>query len=270
MLSKTLEYQGHTLHYRRYGQGDKHLIGLHGFGDDSGLWAKWEDSLQNHSLWALDLPWHGQTQWQGRIFLPQDILGLIESLCQIEGIAGFQLLGYSMGGHIAQYIAPFLGSKLQGLWLIAPAAMQDTAAHNRQVFNPWVRRLLRRSLDNPKVLQSIFVLAQKLKLLNAASFRFFSKQLQNPEQRHKMLDVWVSLYYFPVNKKRLAQFLLEHQLPLYFFYGQKDKITPESAARQFAKGLEGRMPIHWFQTEDNHFLFKQAGIYQALSQALTL
>lgn len=268
MQEKSLEYKEHLLHYKRYGSGPRHIIAFHGFADDSSLWAEIEGYLQEHSFWALDMPFHGQTLWRAKRFSPQDCIELLEALRQQEGIEDYSLLAYSMGGHIALHLLPLLPKVPERIFLAGPAALKRSADQSRYAFPPCVRRLLRRSLDRPIVLKSIFFLAEKTGLLNESTASFFNKQLKNEKNRHRMLDVWISLYYFPIRKKALAEFLRREQPELHFIYGTRDKITPLWAAKRFLKKLGDMPQIQIHTLSDDHFLFRRKAVYPLLAKAL--
>ena len=93
---------------RRYGDGDRHIVYLHGLGEASGVFEPlWQvntlrDSSYTHTL--PDLPGYGRSTW------PDPPLGLAALASQLKDwLAGFPtppvLVGHSMGGVLAVLVA---------------------------------------------------------------------------------------------------------------------------------------------------------------------
>ena len=261
-----LRYQNHEIAYRVYGSGPKPLIFLHGFGDSSALIEGQTQFLQAHfTIYALDLPFHGKTNWQNDHYRPQDLLALIEELGSREAWSSFHLAGYSMGGHLALFLCPLLGAKVEALYLFGPGGLHYNLSYNRWLFNRPVRRFWRQTLQKPQRLQNLFDLALRLRLVHSSLHRFFSRQLQDPIQRDRMLNSWVSLYDFPLNKRHLrAYFRANPSCKVYFFYGKQDQITPLKAARNFARGLPQCQILSF---DSNHFMFRNGSLFQFIQKA---
>ena len=79
------------------------LLLLHGFTGDRSTWDELARFLPGYALIAPDLPGHGDSDSQ-RFAMPQvaaDIINMLDSL----DIPGAHLLGYSMGGRLALFMA---------------------------------------------------------------------------------------------------------------------------------------------------------------------
>ena len=94
-------------YYRRRGIGPP-LVLLHGFSGSSFSWATLTDALaQRMDIITIDLLGHGHTgspQSADRYaieYAAQDITAIVDHL----GFDRFSLLGYSMGGRLALYLA---------------------------------------------------------------------------------------------------------------------------------------------------------------------
>ena len=131
---------GHVYALLRRGQG-KPLLLLHGFTGDGTTWRGITDSLsQDYELLALDLLGHGDSDAPAS---PQaytmesaavDIISLLEAL-QLERV---NVLGYSMGGRLALYLALHYPQRFGSL--ILESAAPGIADKNE--------RELRRQRDN--------------------------------------------------------------------------------------------------------------------------
>lgn len=126
--------------YRRLGSGPPLLL-LHGFTGSSQNWARVMEQLAgSYDLIAVDLLGHGRTaapREPERYQMPHaaaDLLHLLDTL----DIPGANLLGYSMGGRLALYLAATHPQRWRSL--ILESASPGLAAHSD--------RLARQRRDN--------------------------------------------------------------------------------------------------------------------------
>ncbi len=94
------------IHYTLKGSGPETLMLIHGYGLHSGIWDQIIDDLaKSYQVLTLDLRGHGQSDklhegYSVELFT-EDIYQLINHL----GIENPTILGWSLGGYIAQYYA---------------------------------------------------------------------------------------------------------------------------------------------------------------------
>ncbi|WP_175975720.1 alpha/beta hydrolase [Burkholderia sp. BCC1047] len=117
-----IEANGTRIHVTQAGQGDPALVFLHYYGGSSRTWQRVTDQLSSryrtvatdHRGWGKsDAPADGY----GIADLAADAEGVIETL----GLQRYVLVGHSMGGKVAQFIASRRPNGLQGLVLVAPS-----------------------------------------------------------------------------------------------------------------------------------------------------
>ena len=105
MHSVFLTYKSSLIHYRKGGEGKRLLFCFHGYGESSESFAFLETPLDREfTLVAIDLPFHGKTDWREGLYLdPKDLLAIIRQIG--TGLPGanqpWWLMGYSMGGRVA-------------------------------------------------------------------------------------------------------------------------------------------------------------------------
>ncbi|MBL7798722.1 MAG: hypothetical protein JNJ90_19650, partial [Saprospiraceae bacterium] len=81
MRSFFLELNGANIHCLRFGEGPQLLVALHGFGDRARLFAILEEALsERYTVVAIDLPFHGQTEWPNRTFSKADLLAVVRQI----------------------------------------------------------------------------------------------------------------------------------------------------------------------------------------------
>jgi len=113
------------LNYTRHGRG-KTLVLLHGFLGGTAYWAPLTTGLKHaHDIIAVDLPgFAGSTKVPAPESLggyAKAVLDLLDSL----GVKRFSLLGFSMGGMIAQQAAFDFPKRIEKLVLYGSAAVGD-------------------------------------------------------------------------------------------------------------------------------------------------
>lgn len=125
--------KGASLNYEDAGDGDP-VVFVHGVGSSSDAWDPVLARMPDGRRIRIDLRGHGRSE---RVPEPQytlalmadDVLALIDHL----GLSKVALVGFSLGGLIAQYIAVHHGSRLTALGLISTVAGRDAAEKERVV-----------------------------------------------------------------------------------------------------------------------------------------
>jgi pimeloyl-ACP methyl ester carboxylesterase len=252
-----LEYKEHQVYYHQYGTGKKVLIAFHGFADNGDLF---EDVARNvfaeeYTIIAVDLPFHGQeTAWQGDIYTPEDIVAIVDLLIKSFEVEHFALACHSMGGRVVWGILPLMTDQIEEIYFFAPAGFSYTFTASRFWCPMWFRRRARNRFEESEGILHFFNVTHRLKLMNRATYLVFKQQLDLPRRRARLLQTWISMYYFPMGpKKEHLNLLNEKSIPTYFFYGKKDRVTPAKHARKFVQNLkESQLTLF----KGNHFFVR--------------
>ena len=106
--------------WRRWGQG-RPLVLLHG---GSGSWMHWARNIEHlsarHQVWAADMPGFGQSDEPAP---PTDFQSMAAAIVAgirivLAGDTAFDLVGFSLGSHVAQYVAEALQPRVRRLVLV--------------------------------------------------------------------------------------------------------------------------------------------------------
>jgi pimeloyl-ACP methyl ester carboxylesterase len=131
-LGSTFESRdGMRIHYRREGAGDPVML-VHGVGADLQSWDDIATRLaKRYTIIRADLRGHGQS---GRMTdcTMADFVSDVEALADINQIDRFALVGFSLGGLIAQHCALAFPQRLKQIVLISTVA-QRTPEERRRV-----------------------------------------------------------------------------------------------------------------------------------------
>lgn len=255
----TFSYHDHQIHYEHYGLGNRLLLTLHGIGGKGRLFANisrpmWED----YTVLSLDLPYHGETQWQDMEYTPHQLADVLQQLATQQGKTTFDLMLHSMGGRLLMGLIPLLVRRLGRVYLFAPGGFQYVFTESRPWWGRSVRAVVRRLFENNEGFVWVLDGAYRLKLLNEQAHRLFVDQIRTPERRARLLRSWVTLAHFPMRIRRYErQLLLDHQIPLHFFVGDRDTITPAKHVRRFLQ----QYPYGTFTVvHSDHYLVREDAV----------
>jgi pimeloyl-ACP methyl ester carboxylesterase len=121
--------QGHRLHYQVSGPLDAPpLVLLHGIGGNVNWWQHNFPAFNRHfRTYALDLPGFGFSWRLKRAFSIDEGAGYLRDWLDFLGLDRINLLGHSMGGHIAARFAARHPGRVNRLVLAAPSGLWVTA-----------------------------------------------------------------------------------------------------------------------------------------------
>lgn len=242
MQSHYITHRNSTIHYRQFGNGPKLLFCFHGYGRESYTFSILERKLGNRfTIIAIDIPYHGFTQWKDElIFEPKYLIGFlfeIRSRLQKDHLK-FSLLGFSMGGRIALYLAQLLPEKVERLILLAP----DGLSFNFWRWfasQTWVgSKLLHYTIHHPFWLTWLVNKAEKWHVIHRSLADFVRYYIRDEEHRKTLYRRWISMRKFNPNHGKLKRLIRKHRLPVKMMFGAFDRVIPYQGGQRFRQGIE--------------------------------
>lgn len=227
------------LHYSVFGTGSRLLLCFHGYGESATSFAFLDELLtREFTVVAIDLPFHGGTQWQGEACLePRDLLAALERLIigfpWLQG--GWWLLGYSMGGRVALQLLELVPEKIRRMVLLAPDGLH---------VNPWYwlstqtlagNYVFRRTMKRPAWLFFLLRTGNRLKLVNPSLFKFTSHYIDDEDARQQLYARWMAMRAFRPGLPAIARLIRDHQIPVELLYGSFDRIIRWQRAERFKR-----------------------------------
>ncbi len=220
----TLSLDGETLFYLDRGHGAPVLF-VHGAG---GTWHHWglqvrDVAAQGRRAIALDLPGHGRSGGEPRMSIAAyaaTVSALMERL-QLEGVT---LVGHSMGGTIAQWLA------LHDAERLARLVLTSTGARLR------VRASVLRELAHSTLPDGFYTLLAQESYHEGTSEEQLAQAAQQLAETSSrtFLNDYLALNMFDVRDEvhRIA-------LPTLVITGQDDRLTPPANAEFLAETIPG-------------------------------
>jgi len=228
------------VHYRKWGTGPQLIFALHGYGESAASFTFLGEAVGvDFTLVAIDLPFHGQTEWNdGLFFDPGDLLAVLHG---IEGnlgmtyLPGWWLLGYSMGGRIALQLLQDSPQLIDKLVLLAPDGLR---------LNPWYwlstqtrpgNILFRATMRRPGWFFLLLRLGNALQLVNPSVYKFTVQYINDDRVRQELYTRWTTMRGFRPRLAVIAAIIRERQLPVRLVYGRYDRIIRWESGEKFRK-----------------------------------
>ncbi|MEN9613113.1 MAG: hypothetical protein RLZZ628_3927 [Bacteroidota bacterium] len=232
-------YKNSRIGCLRFGHGARLLIAFHGFGDRSTMFLELQQSLESeYTVYAVDLPHHGHTQWRESFFNKRDIKRIISTITEMENKYRFELMGYSFGARIIQRMVWEFAPRLDRLYLIAPDGFNTKGMFEISMIPRQIRYALWWLLNKPFWFLRILTLFRKYKLINQFIYDFTFKHLGRVERRTRLFSYWLSMDDFVIPMQRVLEKFNRINIPIELFFGENDPIIPVSTGKM----LESELP----------------------------
>jgi pimeloyl-ACP methyl ester carboxylesterase len=257
---KYIVFLNSKIGYYRIGSGDQPVIALHGYGESGAHFAYLQQTAgeQNRTILAIDLPFHGQTEWKdGLTVTAAHLQGIFRQILEAEQLknnTSFELWGYSMGGRIALGYFQAFPLEVRKLIIIAPDGIY---------VNPWYRFatatrfgniIFKRTMQHPTWFMNLLNAGYRLKLINKSIFKFATNYVDDPQVRHDLYIRWTAFRKIHPSKNKLLHLIKKHQVPVTGIYGEFDRIIPYSKAEKFWEKITSKKNV--FILSDGHKLLQ--------------
>jgi pimeloyl-ACP methyl ester carboxylesterase len=239
LTSHFLQFRKSRIHYRVSGSGPLVTICLHGFGEFARTFDPVAADLPRHTLVAIDLPWHGETDWQEG--LDMAVADLLEMIMQIPEVGGkrFGLMGYSMGGRISLALLEAFPAHIRHLVLIAPDGLTVNNWYHFATQTRLGNRVFRAVMEKPGGFLHLLKLGKRIGLVNDSIMKFVHLYVDDQSMREKVYKVWTTMRRFSPGLTIVKQYVLTHHIPVFLLFGRYDRIIQPKFGEPFVQGLEG-------------------------------
>ena len=263
MAQQELIYKDNIIAYHVYGRGGKAVICFHGYAQVGSRWAILEPYLQDRfTLYALDLPYHGKTQWKHIDTFT--VAALVEIIMQIlpPSQKKFHLLAYSMGGRIALRLLQEIPHLIEKAVLLAPDGFHRNRWYRFATHNAMGRAIFNQFKKNPKLIIAIGKRLRKQGILSEQLYNLTYYYINDQTARFLLHDRWISTRHFEPDLKLLKQIISKFHIPVEMVFARHDKIIVADHGIAFIKGLESFAHVHIIDT-GHAFLYAPQAAYIA-------
>ena len=229
------------LHVEHYGDADRQIMLLHGFGATSSTWRSWIGPLaKDHRVWYLELKGHGSAPAPpDDLYSIHDHADLVYRLIVQKDLQQLTLVGHSMGGGVALLVALRLleEERLERLVLVASAAYPqrrppfvDLASHGR--LSEWALRFFPKRVLIRRVLRSIVFDREGVTDAQVAAY---AEPFYSPAHRTALIKTAVRL--MPPDLEALTTRFPEIDVPTLLLWGRQDWVVPLDVAERLLAAL---------------------------------
>ncbi len=242
MTSFSLSYHSSTIRYQVYPGGPALFFCFHGFGESSGSFAVLERNLKPvFTLVAIDLPFHGNTEWnEGLAFEPAglvEVLQLITARLSME-FTDISLLGFSMGARVALGLFELIPEKIRQLVLLAPDGISANFWYLAATQRAMGRANFFYTMQHPGWFNLVLNLALKTGIANAGEYKFATSYLQEENVRMDLYRRWITMRAFEPDLRRVKTEISKRKIPVVLVYGEYDQIIRPEQGKKFQKEIE--------------------------------
>ncbi|OQP50586.1 hypothetical protein A4H97_01735 [Niastella yeongjuensis] len=252
METAVLSYRSSQVQYCRFGTGQKLILCFHGYGESSASFQFLGKYIgADYTLIAIDLPFHGKTQWnEGLQFSVADLVAITETLHKkyCDGTQRITLLGYSMGGRVALQLLQSLSIQIERTVLLAPDGLKVNFWYWLATQTYIGNHLFEYTMNHPGWFFSLLQAGNKLKLINQSVFKFTRYYINDTAVRRLLYERWTCMRAIKPNLASIKKLIRTHSLPVRLLYGQYDRIIRPERGEKFRRGIESFCTLHIIQT----------------------
>ncbi|MEO6613030.1 MAG: alpha/beta hydrolase [Chitinophagaceae bacterium] len=242
-----LHYRNSIIGYYRFGRGPRPVICFHGYGEEGTAFEfLGKYAGDEYSFYAIDLPFHGRSQWNdGPNFTPQDLLQIAEQLLQGASTINqpLTLLGFSLGGRMALSLYQAIPTRISKLVLLAPDGLKVNSWYWLATQTRLGNKFFAFTMKKPGWFFGFLKLLDKLKLINASIFKFVNYYIGDAEVRRLLYTRWTTLRKIRPDISRIKKEIAGKNTPVRLVYGKHDRIILSSVGDKFRKGIEGQCSV---------------------------
>ena len=257
MERQYISYNQSEFSYLTGGKGNKVLLCLHGFGEEAETFSFLEKYLtEEFTIYAIDLPWHGQTKWNTNLTFPvKDLIAVLQLMIPNFENRSIQLLCFSMGGRAGLSLLERIPEKFEKAVLLAPDGLH---------VSPWYwfatqtwlgNGLFRYTMKHPQWFGFIVDRMNRRKWINSSVAKYVHYYIDEQKVRDDLYRIWTTMRKFRPDLKQIKRKLTEHRIPLHLVFGSYDRVIPPKNGYRFQN--ESKQWIHVHELQSGHLLLKE-------------
>jgi len=225
------------VHWLEHGPGrDAPAVMLiHGLGGDAKFWTTEQTVLgKDYRVLAVDLRGSGLSRGSANLFSIDQLAGDMADVLDEAGIASAHVIGFSLGGTVAQAMAHAFPQRVSKLVLSATFATVNPQAH---LFLVALGALYRRGASPEQMYALIVPWLFSLGFLSSAEAEPYLAYVDDPTD-HQATEDWLRLLDALLaydGRRRLADI----RQPTLVIGGDEDRLAPLSDAQLLRRGIHG-------------------------------
>ena len=224
---------------RVLGKGKKCVIAFHGFGQDGNAFFHMSQSLPQLTIYAVDLPFHGETKIHegSAFFSDENLVELVEKLLQENKLENFSILAYSIGVKCVSPIIESFDSKIDYVWLLAPDGIAENFWYKFSMSSKLTRYFFQELTNRSQGLLRLVNFGAKIKIVNAETAALVLRSISTNEKAKRVYHTWAYFRKLKIDVSELAQVMNSNEIQLQIFLGDRDQVISRKQVIKKCKGL---------------------------------
>ncbi len=266
-MKQTITYNEHQVAYQKYGNGPSYIFAFHGAMQSGDDFSFLKNTLDNFTIIAFDLPFHGDTQWKAPKLYKGDILDLFSFLLTHFQVEKVHLIAFSIGAKVANVIALHASKNIHSIVFLAPDGFKENLWYKFVTQNHYGEKLFAHVKKHPDNARKLVLLASRLRLINKEQKVAYLKSASRPSFLHQLYAVWHAWQPLKTNIHSALNELKTANIPLTVIIGSKDTTIPFKIFTSFKKNYSF---INWHVLPHGHQRIRQESVPAILHHFNTL
>lgn len=239
-MQKFLPYGSSRISYHSFGNGPDTIICFHGYGESAEKFLFLRDHLPpgQFRVIAIDLPYHGATEWNQKDFTAVDLVSVCCDARLDAAKGNLILLGFSLGGRACLSLYEALPEKINKLVLLAPDGLKLNFWYWLATQSRLGKGLFGFTMKYPGWFLGMLKILNALGLVNSSIYKFVRYYIHDPEVRKQLYLRWTSLRKLKPSIALIKNLIRITQTPVKLVYGKHDRIILARRAGKFTAGIE--------------------------------
>jgi len=226
------------LHYLRWDGGNKLLLAFHGYGNNALLFRSTARAVGTaYTTLSFDLPYHGQSHWEGnQPWQVQELGDMVRALMTEYGVSKISVVCFSIGGRIGLVLAEHYPEIIESLILIAADGLAPNYFYRFVTNNFAGKQLFHHFLKQPQGYMKLVDWLARYKWIDPSRKRFVAYYVDEPDARTLLRQVWPNLRLMIPDLRTVKKNISRYKIHTHLVMGRHDKVIPLRHAKIFMTG----------------------------------
>ncbi len=214
-----------------YGKGEILIVALGGYRQDMRAFDSLVRETENEFQWLLvHLPYINPESEVNAVYTPQELLQNIFAEVHKYSYQRIYLLGFSIGGRIAQNLFLLNPEKFNKLILINADGLKT---HLLQWISQkkWISEKLLYRIIESKLWQFLIKNFQKMRFISSKKAKFYLAHIQNTHRRKILIQIWKKYAAYQADVPRLSLY----KNKVFLIWSRYDEVLSVKIAHRTAK-----------------------------------